>query len=329
MFSYQCDGTPVRHQDSEVCSNSNLVQVADIHSSSVDQGHPVGGNMHMDVDYVDINSTSVVNNHNQTDNSNVPKGSINTLVETSYAQTEMNSEIVQTKDQSSVQIRDKSINPDGEDEDMVDEQKMKEIKDEVYRMVKGGIINVKEVTDKLRQKQLKAGRQTVKKLIYKNLVKCVLIENVFINTDKIGHQCGFQNNYKDNDTDLDQDLQENDNGDLINLPVVKGVYFVHQSDSQRRILRRYGNVVFLDTAYKTIGYILPLYFLYVRTNCGYMMVATFICRDEDADSIAECLKQIREWNRCWIPDYVMTSPSSVEQQAVKKCFPCEYMCLFQ
>ena len=163
----------------------------------------------------------------------------------------------------------------------------------------------------------------MRRLIYKSIIKSVMSDIRSVNTDRIGHSCIIQNGYTDNIEGVVKggSLEEDSNGNLINLPIVKGIHLVHQTDWQRKILRRYGNVVFIDAAYKTLGYILPLFFLFVRTNCGYMIVATFVARQEEAESIAQCLEQIREWNKCLIPKHVMINLSQDQKQAVGKVFP--------
>ena len=45
----------------------------------------------------------------------------------------------------------------------------------------------------------------------------------------------------------------------------------------------------LDATYKTTRYALPLFFLFVRTNVHYIVVATFLTQNEDSASIAEAL----------------------------------------
>lgn len=51
--------------------------------------------------------------------------------------------------------------------------------------------------------------------------------------------------------------------------------FVHQSQEQQRLLKRYGDMVLLDATYRTTKYALPLFLVVVRTNVGYKPVAEF------------------------------------------------------
>ena len=52
----------------------------------------------------------------------------------------------------------------------------------------------------------------------------------------------------------------------------------------------------LDATYKTMKYELALFFLCVRTNVGYSVVAGFIVQEESAEKIAEALSVIKQWN---------------------------------
>ena len=54
--------------------------------------------------------------------------------------------------------------------------------------------------------------------------------------------------------------------------------FVHQTTWQRRLLSKYGNdICLLDATYKTTRYALPLFFLAVKTNVDYQVVASLFC----------------------------------------------------
>ena len=57
--------------------------------------------------------------------------------------------------------------------------------------------------------------------------------------------------------------------------------FVCQSKWQKYLLRRYGSeLILLDAAYKTTRYSLPLFFLTVKTNMDYQIVAIFVTENE-------------------------------------------------
>ena len=59
---------------------------------------------------------------------------------------------------------------------------------------------------------------------------------------------------------------------------------VNQASWQKRLLERYENTMcLLDAIYKTIRYDLALFFVCVRSNVGYIVVAEFITQQEDAE----------------------------------------------
>ena len=97
--------------------------------------------------------------------------------------------------------------------------------------------------------------------------------------------------------------------------------YVHQTSWQKRLLERYGNTIcLLDATYKTTQYDLALFFVCIKTNVGYMVVAEFITQSEDADHISEALKQLQSWNPTWKPKFFMTDYSDAELLAIEQCF---------
>lgn len=53
----------------------------------------------------------------------------------------------------------------------------------------------------------------------------------------------------------------------------ENLLYVHQENWQRNLLIKYGNEISLiDATYKTTKYALPLFFVCVKTNCGYSVV---------------------------------------------------------
>ena len=126
-------------------------------------------------------------------------------------------------------------------------------------------------------------------------------------------------------TESNDDMHENPNDDMcvddddaeIKLLRKSGGHFlfIYQSAKQRRLLSRYGNEVsFLDATYRTIRYMLPLFFLLVKTNINYRVVATFVLENEDTNSIQEALEIIKSWN----PDYFPKQRRN----------PCHFRCAF-
>ena len=107
--------------------------------------------------------------------------------------------------------------------------------------------------------------------------------------------------------------------------------WVHQNDWQKELLVKYGNTITLiDATYKTTKYDLALFFLCVKTNVNYAVVAEFIVQSESANEIAGALKIIKQWNPKWTPPFFMSDYSEAEQLAIMEVFPkCTvYLCDF-
>lgn len=107
--------------------------------------------------------------------------------------------------------------------------------------------------------------------------------------------------------------------------------WVHQSDWQKELLIKYGNTISLiDATYKTTKYDLALFFICVKTNVGYSVVAEFVVQSETAESIAESLAILKQWNPTWNPRYFMTDYSEAESVALESVFPSTtiYLCDF-
>ena len=100
----------------------------------------------------------------------------------------------------------------------------------------------------------------------------------------------------------------------------KSLLFVHQTAWQRRLLERYGNVCLLDATYKTTKYALSLFFVAVKTNVDYQIVASFVTQDETTESITEALGVLREWNPGWSPGYFFTDLCEQEIHAIENTF---------
>ena len=102
--------------------------------------------------------------------------------------------------------------------------------------------------------------------------------------------------------------------------------FVHQSKVQRRLLGRYGNsICLLDATYKTTKYSLPLFFVVVKTNINYQVVASFLLQDETTAAITEALSVIKTWNPIWKPKCFMADNCDEEIKSTGNIFPRMYM----
>ena len=101
----------------------------------------------------------------------------------------------------------------------------------------------------------------------------------------------------------------------------KSLLFVHQNAWQRRLLERYGHdVCLLDATYKTTKYALPSFFVAVKTNVDYQIVASFVTQNETTESIAEALGVLSEWNPGWCPSYFFTDLCEQEINAIESTF---------
>ena len=97
--------------------------------------------------------------------------------------------------------------------------------------------------------------------------------------------------------------------------------YVHQEEWQKRLMEMYGNTISLiDATYKTTQYDLALFFIAVRTNVGYIIVAEFVIQSETASEIGEALAVLKEWNPNWCPKYFMSDYSDAELVAIEKAF---------
>ena len=90
----------------------------------------------------------------------------------------------------------------------------------------------------------------------------------------------------------------------------QNLLYVHQEKWQQDLLLRYGNTISLiDATYKTTKYDLALFFICVKTNVNYTLVADFIIQHETAELIAEALDTLKAWNPTWKPRFWMTDYS--------------------
>ena len=88
----------------------------------------------------------------------------------------------------------------------------------------------------------------------------------------------------------------------------------------------------MDATYKTCKLALPLFFLVVRTNVGYSVVAEFIIQHEDTTSITEALTNLcKRWDECDIEvGNFMIDCQQSEENAIHAVFPDSvvYLCAF-
>lgn len=121
----------------------------------------------------------------------------------------------------------------------------------------------------------------------------------------------------------DNELEECDDEIITKARKQEGrLLLVHQSVWQSRLLLKYGqDLAFLDATYKTTKYALPLFFIAVKTNVDYIIVASFVVQDETTESIQEALSIIKQWNPGWRPQNFMTDLCEEEINALESIFP--------
>ncbi len=120
----------------------------------------------------------------------------------------------------------------------------------------------------------------------------------------------------------ESDLQVDSDGNILICSRGKtGLLFIHQTAWQKKLLAKYGGLCLLDATYRTTRYAVPLFFLCVKTNVDYVVVATFITQFEDSSSIAEALQMLNQWNQDWTPRSFMVDFSEAEILALNQVFP--------
>ena len=101
-----------------------------------------------------------------------------------------------------------------------------------------------------------------------------------------------------------------------------GSLFIYQSKWQRHLLSRYGGeLCLLDATYRTTKYSVPLFFVCVKTNTDYAVVAVFASQFEDSSTICTALDILRKWNPGWTPTNFMVDYCEAEINALEKTFP--------
>ena len=71
--------------------------------------------------------------------------------------------------------------------------------------------------------------------------------------------------------------------------------WVHQEPWQQQLMTKYGNTIALmEATYKTTRYELPLFFISVRTNSGYCVVADFVVQLKSTEHVTEALNVIKK-----------------------------------
>ena len=123
---------------------------------------------------------------------------------------------------------------------------------------------------------------------------------------------------------VEPDCHDNEDDEIAirSSEVGTGLFFCHQTQWQKHLLQRYGGeICLLDATYKTSRYALPLFFVCVKTNVNYAVVASFIVQSEDTHSISEALELLKHWNPDWQPRHWMVDFCEAEINALESVFP--------
>ena len=120
---------------------------------------------------------------------------------------------------------------------------------------------------------------------------------------------GNEENNIDNDCEKDVKITSKPGESLL---------FVYQAKWLKHLLPKYGNELsLLDATYKKTRSALPLFFLVVKTNVNYHIVATFVTESQSVERVAEALQAIKQWNPTYKPRYFMTDYSKEEITALE------------
>ena len=93
---------------------------------------------------------------------------------------------------------------------------------------------------------------------------------------------------------------------------------LYQSKLQMDLIKRYGNeLILLNATYKTARYALPLFFMAVKTNVDYQIVASFVIESKTYEAISEALAVIKSLN----PKNGITDYFHEEIRALENSFP--------
>lgn len=125
-----------------------------------------------------------------------------------------------------------------------------------------------------------------------------------------------------NDGDaLSGNYDDDDDEEISVTSGANGLLFCHQTQWQRQLLAKYGQeICLLDATYRTSKYALPLFFVCVKTNVDYVVVASFVSQSESSSAISEGLGIIKQWNPNWQPRTWMVDFSEMEINALQTVF---------
>ncbi len=142
--------------------------------------------------------------------------------------------------------------------------------------------------------------------------------------------------YDDNDEEEIEEEVEDDPSvrfmkekkkDKNNIPDANDLIFVYQSATMKRLYRLCGtHFLLLDATYKTCKYSVPLFFLVVKNNVNYQVVAVFVVQHETKELIQKAIQTVKSWNPDITPKYGMVDFSTEEIDALEATFPGTFLC---
>ena len=105
----------------------------------------------------------------------------------------------------------------------------------------------------------------------------------------------------------------------------QNLLLVYQSTNQCHLMQRYGSeLLFVDES-TTRG--IPVFFLSVKTNCVYQVVAFFLLTVSNVASITEGLAMVKNWNPDTEPRFVMCDKDEKHFAAVQAIWPDAHLLL--
>ena len=86
-------------------------------------------------------------------------------------------------------------------------------------------------------------------------------------------------------------------------------------------MNKYGNHnCLLDAMYKTTRYVIPPFFVVIKTNSDYQVVASFAVQDETTATITEALGILKNWNPSLSPKSFMADNCEEEITSIETVF---------
>ena len=105
----------------------------------------------------------------------------------------------------------------------------------------------------------------------------------------------------------------------------QNLLLVYQSSNQQHLLQRYGTeLVFVD---ESTAYGIPVFFISVKTNCVYHVVAFFLTSVSSVANITEGLATVKSWNSDVEPRFVMCDPDDKHFAAAQATWPNTHLLL--